>query len=694
MAQQKLRPVKVEFQGPIAEDLKKVFGEQELPAIRMSPPDCEHPNLYVLQDMGRLATGKSAHDAARDVRNVLKCYPELAQNLSQISLYGRGLSEPLLCGSLKQALEYIMLLPGQLEHLAETDPNDWRRAFGLEVERGEAECGELPLAKRRCLEQQVANQQQIIVQQSQLLSMQDRRMSLQEEAMTSIQGFLTTMLANQTAMTETVNKQDVRQQQMQQAVQALQEQQQVSQVVEMARGCDYDPTFCGIAVKLCKHGEQTAQEYVHFLEATLGHIPVTSFLEVRLADESDLVSKCTKAFAMRAKAQLLETCARHNRRPFALYVQNAWRPAYFKEDEPMLETIFRSFVSQKLPGKGGPLRTAAVLVIFASDTPLLASTELHLRPPSAFLLPSNNTCEHFEAANEELPFLGILAEGCSLASTPGGGPEIRITLPGALKGQRSYAFAVTAQSPVVEPPSPGAKSWREQNIWNLEVWVQSVAAQRLLYVGDGQGFPLVPKLQEATVYPFRALGDAYLTQSFLLPRGASLVSLRVEFAIPFVSPGSLGQRLEVAVEAPEGFSLGSGGSCEVRSLQLGRDVVPESWYDCSAPSPLSLLLSSRVPPPAELEGIGNELTYKAEIFPALPPVDAEGAENRLWNLRAFACTTSLDPLQEESDAATGSQDSSLCALLAASTGIPSWTMSGYLHVDQLIVEEADSLGSA
>ena len=27
-------------------------------------------------------------------------------------------------------------------------------------------------------------------------------------------------------------------------------------------------------------------------------------------------------------------------------------------------------------------------------------------------------------------------------------------------GQRSYAFAVTAQSPVVEPPSPGAKTWR------------------------------------------------------------------------------------------------------------------------------------------------------------------------------------------------------------------------------------------
>ncbi|OLP87899.1 hypothetical protein AK812_SmicGene30834 [Symbiodinium microadriaticum] len=290
--------------------------------------------------------------------------------------------------------------------------------------------------------------------------------------------------------------------------------------------------------------------------------------------------------------------------------------------------------------------------------------------------------------------------GCSLASTPGGGPEIRITLPGALKGQRSYAFAVTAQSPVVEPPSPGAKTWRSSG--HFAVWVQSVAAQRLLYVGDGEGFPLVPKLQEATVYPFRALGDAYLTQSFLLPRGASLVSLRVEFAIPFVSPGSLGQRLEVAVEAPEGFSLGSGRSCEVRSLQLGRDVVPESWYDCSAPSPLNLLLSSRVPPPAELEGIGNQLTYKAvvmflmHIFMLMMKMLWMMSTMRLWNLRAFACTTSLDPLQEESDAATGSQDSSLCALLAASTGIPSWTMSGYLHVDQLIVEEADSMdqGSA
>ncbi|CAE7565555.1 mpv17 [Symbiodinium sp. CCMP2592] len=272
--------------------------------------------------------------------------------------------------------------------------------------------------------------------------------------------------------------------------------------------------------------------------------------------------------------------------------------------------------------------------------PLADRAAGRLHPPSAFLLPANSTCEHFDAANEEgrsalptallaaLPRAWAEVQGCSLAATPGGGPEIRITLPGALKGQRSYAFAVTAQSPIVEPPS-------DQNIWHLEVWVKSVAAQRLLYVGDGQGFPLVPKLQESTVYPFRALGDAYLTQSFLLPRGASLVSLRVEFAIPFVSPGSLGQRLEVAVEAPEGFSLGSGGSCEVRSLQLGRDVVPESW-------------------PAELEGIGNQLTYKAEIFPALPPVDAEGAENRLWNLRAFACTTSMDPLQEESDAATGS----------------------------------------
>ncbi|OLP74385.1 hypothetical protein AK812_SmicGene46087 [Symbiodinium microadriaticum] len=74
---------------------------------------------------------------------------------------------------------------------------------------------------------------------------------------------------------------------------------------------------------------------------------------------------------------------------------------------------------------------------------------------------------------------------------------------------------------------------------------------------------------------------------------------------------------------------------------------------------------------------------EAEIFPALPPVDAEGAENRLWNLRAFACTTSLDPLQEESDAATGSQDSSLCALLAASTGIPSWTMRATIQTVNL-----------
>ena len=104
-------------------------------------------------------------------------------------------------------------------------------------------------------------------------------------------------------------------------------------VLELARGCDYDSVFAAHALLIAgPHAETIMKNMVH--------IPLSSFLRSRLKPE--LASRALPQFACKAKKALLRQCAKQCRRPFAVRVQNAWRPGYFREDLKMLKRVFRA----------------------------------------------------------------------------------------------------------------------------------------------------------------------------------------------------------------------------------------------------------------------------------------------------------------------------------------------------------------
>ncbi|CAJ1413902.1 unnamed protein product [Effrenium voratum] len=364
-------------------------------------------------------------------------------------------------------------------------------------------------------------------------------------------------------------------------------------------------------------------------------------------------------------------------------LDEAWLPGFaFAGSVPMA----LGFASQALADKD------AVALVYMVLPRLRAGAQLRVTAPASFQLPPGRACEHFVAAAQAgrasvpqglLPLLPAAWDALPGAGQPPW-TETAVPLPpfascsldGSILidlfgpvGGRTYVMAVSVYSPAVQPAG-------SENIWKMEVWMQSAAVSKLLYVASAPGFALVPKLQQSTVYPFRSLGDAYLTQSLILPPGASLISLRVEFVLP--STDSLGARLELRLAAPPGFQLGSSGGCEVRSLLLGQDFVPESASSCSA-AEQQLRLSAR-----PSGGASGEVPYKAEIFPALPPVDAEGPD-RFWDINVYTCNHRGESLSD-----LFWQEADDCQLLAASTGIPSWPMSGYLHVDRLVVTDASA----
>ncbi|CAE8711553.1 unnamed protein product, partial [Polarella glacialis] len=223
----------------------------------------------------------------------------------------------------------------------------------------------------------------------------------------------------------------------------------------------------------------------------------------------------------------------------------------------------------------------------ASSFSLTARSQLRVRAPSSFSLEQTETCAHFtkaaasfggghssmpdsllpevlrtwsesqpsseSAASWRKPGGSQLAPqplppmvGCelvedALASAPGVF-EVRLSVPSRLQGGQAYVVALKARSPSVAPPD-------NKNLWYLEVWKRGSVSLKLAFSAESPGFDLVTKLQDDRVFPLRSLNDAFLTQSSILPVGASFVSLRFEFMLPF-KEGQLGSKLELLVSAP------------------------------------------------------------------------------------------------------------------------------------------------
>jgi hypothetical protein len=151
----------VELPGCLCE----LLGRSQLPKVRKHPTE----NLYSLLDVGAAMLDKDSNQAGQDLRRTLEKIPELADNLNDSLLkFSDGQrAHNVKLGSLSKVVEYIMLLPGKTaarvrgqaarllvrylggdeslvpevcalrrvqESLAETDPTDWRRAFGEAVE--------------------------------------------------------------------------------------------------------------------------------------------------------------------------------------------------------------------------------------------------------------------------------------------------------------------------------------------------------------------------------------------------------------------------------------------------------------------------------------------------------------------------------------------------------------------------------
>ena len=62
-----------------------------------------------------------------------------------------------------------------------------------------------------------------------------------------------------------------------------------------------------------------------------------------------------------------------------------------------------------------------------------------------------------------------------------------------------------------------------------------------------------------------------------------------------------------------------------------------------------------------------------EVFPVIPPVSSEGIEFQRFNVRFSVCHGNMSHPGD-------------CALIAASSDLPSWDMFGYFHVDSVVVE--------
>jgi hypothetical protein len=162
----------------LPQELAVLLDREGLPKVRRTPT-----GEYALMDIGMAITGKDAHDSAQDLRIVMDRYPEFAtpemgENLSHFHFQQRGPKFPTMVGKLAKVVEYIMLLPGKTaarvrvkaatilvrylggdlrlidevrrlrgvqEHLAEVDPEDWRRAFGEAVEQDAAAGPEKPV---------------------------------------------------------------------------------------------------------------------------------------------------------------------------------------------------------------------------------------------------------------------------------------------------------------------------------------------------------------------------------------------------------------------------------------------------------------------------------------------------------------------------------------------------------------------
>ena len=107
-----------------------------------------------------------------------------------------------------------------------------------------------------------------------------------------------------------------------------------------ARGVAYDPDYAAHALLIAGPHAETMMK-------NLLHIPLRSFLRIRLKLKPELASRALPHFAREAKKALLRQCAQQCRRPFAVRVQNAWRPGYFREDLQMLKRVFgaKSFQS-------------------------------------------------------------------------------------------------------------------------------------------------------------------------------------------------------------------------------------------------------------------------------------------------------------------------------------------------------------
>jgi hypothetical protein len=155
-------PVSVDERVELPQELAMLLERETLPKVRRTPT-----GEYSLADIGMAITGKDAHQAAEDVRRTFEKFPEVGADCSHFQFSGQGQRIPTKVGNLAKVVEYIMLLPcktaarvrvaaskilvrylgGDLklieevrgmrrvqEHLADVDPENWRRAFGEAVE--------------------------------------------------------------------------------------------------------------------------------------------------------------------------------------------------------------------------------------------------------------------------------------------------------------------------------------------------------------------------------------------------------------------------------------------------------------------------------------------------------------------------------------------------------------------------------
>lgn len=364
-------------------------------------------------------------------------------------------------------------------------------------------------------------------------------------------------------------------------------------------------------------------------------------------------------------------------------------------------------------------RTASVLLFFAlpSGELLARGSKLWVQAPRSFRLPAGpegacrpvvegssrgiaavpsdlvlaaaqvwGSIQHSQVLHGRLPVPVPPFTDCK-AAEEFGVDTVTLTLPMRLRGGELFLLALDVACPSQTPAA-------SDNIWRLQVLREVNFEFRIVFDLPAPGFPLIPKLQQESVTPFRSLSDAYVKQSQMLPEAASFVNMHVEFAVPFLE-GQLRDLLEVMVEAPDGFIVGAVGAsgtrtCSMVELQIGRLPFPiEGWAVCDIVSTSVARLVVKAPEAGIVDSeatvmIGQRsrfLRLMLEAFPLLPPSSLANLDQLKWNIFVSACSGALELGPPWAN----------CSLVAASTKLPTWGMFGYLHLDGLGVTYPSSV---